>query len=79
MTDENASARNAAAENNPAADKVQRNPDMVTLVSGVIALSIAAGVLSGQPWDLVWFLAAGAVVAGAALLATSLRSRRRHG
>ncbi|WP_300017282.1 hypothetical protein [Pseudonocardia sp.] len=57
---------------------IRRRPDLVTLVTGVLALlmSVAAFVDWLPAIDVRWVLAAGAALLGLTLLVSSLRGRR---
>lgn len=55
----------------------RRNPDILTLACGVLALAVSAYLLLGASWNLQWTLAAGAVGVGVLMLIASARPSRR--
>ncbi|HEY9415852.1 MAG TPA: hypothetical protein VIQ30_13905 [Pseudonocardia sp.] len=60
----------------------RRNPDLLTLVVGLMSLAAAVLILTGwipqlRMFDLRWVLSGGAVVVGVLLLAASARSPRK--
>ncbi|MDN5748191.1 MAG: hypothetical protein L0H64_06745 [Pseudonocardia sp.] len=57
----------------------RRRPEMLTLVTGLLALLVATAAFVGEvpPVDVRWVLAGGAAVLGLVLLAGSVRGRRQ--
>lgn len=57
----------------------RRRPELLTLVTGLLALLVATAAFVGEvpPVDLRWVLAGGAAALGLVLLVGSMRDRRR--
>lgn len=57
----------------------RRRPEMLTLVTGLLALLVATAAFVGEvpPIDVRWVLAGGAAVLGLVLLVGSVRGRRQ--
>lgn len=73
MADENAAGKDVIGPN-----RIARRPELLTLVTGLLALAVSVAAFVGElpAIDPRWVLAGGAAVLGLVLLVGSLRGRQ---